>query len=153
MVATAQRFSETHPGTDITWVKRSLQEFADYPIAKLAESYDLLVLDHPFMGHVAKHRMLLPLDEHLSPAFLSEQERNSVGVSHPSYFYDGHHWALAIDAATPVSGGFFPRTVRSLKRIPGEGDETYGDYRYSPAPLGYGPVLLHMVQGLSGLEP
>jgi len=103
MVATAQRFSETHPGTDITWVKRSLQEFADYPIAKLAESYDLLVFDHPFVGHVARHRVLLPLDEHISPEFLSEQKQNSVGVSHPSYFYDGHHWALAIDAATPVS--------------------------------------------------
>lgn len=46
---------------------------------------------------------MLPLDEHLSHDFLSDQARNSVGQSHSSYFYDDHHWALAIDAATPVS--------------------------------------------------
>jgi multiple sugar transport system substrate-binding protein len=62
-----------------------------------------LVIDHPFVGHAARHRLLLPLDEHISSDFLSEQEQNSVGQSHPSYSYDGHHWALAIDAATPVS--------------------------------------------------
>ena len=27
----------------------------------------------------------------------------SVGVSHPSYAFDGRQWALAIDAATPVA--------------------------------------------------
>src|SRR5690606_20228789 len=27
----------------------------------------------------------------------------SVGVSHPSYEFDGRQWALAIDAATPVA--------------------------------------------------
>ena len=103
MVATAQRFCETHPATDITWVKRSLQEFADYPLAELAKSFDLLVIDHPFMGYAARHRALLPLDEHLSSEFFSDQEQNSVGRSHASYFYDDHQWALAIDAATPVS--------------------------------------------------
>src|SRR5208337_965301 len=103
MVATAQRFCEVHPGTDITWVKRSLEEFGHYPLARLAEEFDLLVIDHPFMGHAARHRLLLPLDEHLSHDFLSDQARNSVGQSHSSYFYDDHHWALAIDAATPVS--------------------------------------------------
>ena len=88
---------------DITWVRRSLQEFADYPLAKLAETFDLLVIDHPFVGHAARHRLLLPLDDYISSDYLSEQARNSVGQSHPSYFYDTHHWALAIDAATPVS--------------------------------------------------
>ena len=36
MVATAQRFHELHPDTDIVWHKRSLQEFADKPLAQLA---------------------------------------------------------------------------------------------------------------------
>jgi multiple sugar transport system substrate-binding protein len=103
MVATAQRFCETNPGTEITWVKRSLEEFGHYPLAKLAENFDLMVIDHPFMGHAARHRLLLPLDEHLSAEFLSDQARNSVGQSHSSYAYDGHDWALAIDAAAPVS--------------------------------------------------
>jgi multiple sugar transport system substrate-binding protein len=103
MVATAQRFSETHPDVEIIWEKRSLQAFADYPIEKLAESFDLLVIDHPFVGYAAAHPTLLPLDEYLSPDFLQDQAAHSVGQSHPSYFYSGHQWALAIDAATPIA--------------------------------------------------
>ena len=103
MVATAQRFSEINPLVEIRWEKRSLQEFADYPVEKLAENFDLLVIDHPFSGYAAAHPVLLPLDEHLSKDFLAEQARESVGKTHESYFYGGHQWALAIDAATPVS--------------------------------------------------
>jgi len=103
MVATAQRFCETHPGVEVVWEKRSLQEFGDYPVEKLAESFDLLVIDHPFVGFAARNRVFLPLDECLGSDFLSEQDRNSVGESHRSYFYDGSQWALAIDAAAPVS--------------------------------------------------
>jgi multiple sugar transport system substrate-binding protein len=103
MVATAQRFSEMHPAMEIVWEKRSLQEFADYPLEKLAETYDLLVIDHPFVGFAALRGGLVPLDEFLSDDFMQDQARNSVGDSHRSYFYRGHQWALAIDAAAPVS--------------------------------------------------
>lgn len=103
MVATAQRFGELHPEVEIVWEKRSLQEFADRPIQDLAESFDLLVIDHPFVGYAAAHPVLLPLDEHLPAGFLADQAANSVGQSHASYFYGGHQWALAIDAATPVA--------------------------------------------------
>ena len=103
MVATAQRFCETHSGVEIVWEKRSLQEFADLPIEKLAETFDLLVMDHPFAGYAARHEVLVPLDELLSADFLDNQSRNSTGNSHRSYFYGGHQWALAIDAAAPVS--------------------------------------------------
>lgn len=104
MVATAQRFSETHPEIQIAWQKRSLQQFADQPIERLAAEYDLLVIDHPSCGHAAVEGILLPLDGHLPAGFLAEQAANSVGPSHVSYCYDGHQWALATDAATPVSG-------------------------------------------------
>jgi multiple sugar transport system substrate-binding protein len=104
MVATAQRFSETHPGIQITWHKRSLQQFADQPIERLAAEYDLLVIDHPSCGHAAAQGVLLPLDSYLPAEFLGEQSENSVGLSHGSYACGGHQWALATDAATPVSG-------------------------------------------------
>ncbi|MEO8657210.1 MAG: carbohydrate ABC transporter substrate-binding protein [Bryobacteraceae bacterium] len=104
MLATAQRFSELHPAIEIRWEKRSLQQFADSPIEKLAERYDLLVIDHPFAGYAATHDVLLPFDAHVPPEFLAAQMSNSVGVSHPSYTYGGHQWCLATDAATPVCG-------------------------------------------------
>ena len=103
LVATAQRFNETHPRVQVSWEKRSLQKFADAPIDQLAERFDLLVIDHPFVGFAARHATLLALDKLLPAAFLDNQARHSVGQSHSSYHYDGHQWALAIDAAAPVS--------------------------------------------------
>lgn len=104
MLATAARFAETHPDVRIEWEARSLQGFADQPIRHLAEEFDLLVLDHPFMGAVAKGVYLVPLDNYISPEVLSGLRRESVGASHESYFYQGHQWALAIDAAAQVAG-------------------------------------------------
>ncbi len=104
MVATAQRFSELHPGVEIVWEKRSLQEFADQPIDQLAEHYDLLVIDHPWVGFacrcgLARFRSMSTC----RASFLADQAANSVGLSHRSYCFDGHQWALAIDAAAPVA--------------------------------------------------
>ncbi|HEX4021691.1 MAG TPA: extracellular solute-binding protein [Acidobacteriaceae bacterium] len=104
MVATAQRFSEMNPNVRIAWETRSLQDFADAPIQKLAHTFDLLVIDHPFSGYAATHDVLVPLDECITRKFLEDQARNSVGHSHASYQAGGHQWALAIDAATPISG-------------------------------------------------
>ncbi|PTR01088.1 carbohydrate ABC transporter substrate-binding protein (CUT1 family) [Mucilaginibacter yixingensis] len=103
MTATAQRFSELHPNVNITWEKRSLQQFADLSIQQLAEIYDLLVIDHPWAGFASKTKSILPFDEYLSTEFLADQAENTVGQSHESYSFDGHQWALAIDAATPVA--------------------------------------------------
>ena len=38
IVAVSQRFSELHPDVEITWEKRSLQEFADAPLENLAKN-------------------------------------------------------------------------------------------------------------------
>lgn len=103
LLAASQRFSELHPGVEINWRKRTLQEFADMPIEKLAEQYDLLIIDHPWVGCAAVINCVLPLEQYLPEEFLLDQLKNSVGQSHESYFYGGHQWALAIDAATPVA--------------------------------------------------
>ena len=103
IVAVSQRFSELHPDVEITWEKRSLQEFADAPLENLAKSYDLLIIDHPWAGFAAKHGILLPLNEYLPTDYLKDQEENSVGKSHISYNFEGFQSALAIDAATPIA--------------------------------------------------
>src|SRR3954464_300632 len=100
LVATAQRFMDCHPGVMLEWQKRSLQAFADEPVERLAEGFDLIVIDHPFAGYAAAHPTLISLDAHLPADFLSDQAANSVGASHDSYNFGGHQWALAIDAAT-----------------------------------------------------
>ncbi|MCP5094069.1 MAG: extracellular solute-binding protein [Chloroflexi bacterium] len=115
VVATGQRFHEMNPHIHIQWEKRSLQEFADYPIQKLINQYDLLVIDHPWAGYAAANEgMLLPLQDYLPAAYLVDQAAYSVGSSHPSYEFNGNHCALAIDAATPVAA-YRPDVLNKLE--------------------------------------
>ena len=103
MVVTSAAYMERHPDVEITWEKRSLQAFADRPIAEMASAYDLMVIDHPHVGEVAGSGHLLALDQCGREAEMAALAAGSVGLSHPSYAFGGHQWALAIDAATPVA--------------------------------------------------
>ena len=103
LLAASQRYEELHPEVQIQWKKRTLQEFADFPIEKLTADYDLLIIDHPWVGTAAATGCVLPLEKYLDKEYLSNQLANSVGGSHESYNYEGSQWALAIDAATPAA--------------------------------------------------
>lgn len=100
---TAEAYSAQHPDVRIIWEKRTLRDFAEMALPQLALRYDLIVLDHPWIGGCAAVGSLMPLDDYLSADFLSDQAQNSVGKSHTSYMYQAHQWALAIDAASQVS--------------------------------------------------
>ncbi len=81
-------------GVEITWERRSLQDFESYPVEDLARRYDLIVIDHPHVGQVAGEACLTPLDA---------AGQDAIGPSLASYVWDGRLWALPIDAATQVS--------------------------------------------------
>lgn len=85
-------------GVDITWDRRSLQDFESFPVDELARQYDLIVIDHPHVGQVTREGCLLPFDE----ARLASIANGTVGRSYPSYHWQGKQWALPIDAATQV---------------------------------------------------
>jgi multiple sugar transport system substrate-binding protein len=80
-----------------------LQDFEHYPLERLAEHYDLIVIDHPHVGSVAREGYLVALDELGPEGTLKTLAAQSVGASHESYQFGGHQWALAIDAAAQVS--------------------------------------------------
>ena len=103
MVATAQRFTELNPDVEISWEKRSLQDFADHNIEDLARRFDLMVIDHPWTGFGAKTNTILPLSDYLSADYIQNQKENTVGKSYESYVFGEKLWALPIDAATPVA--------------------------------------------------
>jgi multiple sugar transport system substrate-binding protein len=103
LVATAAAYAEREPDVRVDWEVRSLQAFADQDVASLAQRFDLIVLDHPSIGSAVGRECLVPLDEHLDEAYLRNQETNSVGRSYESYAWEGHVWALAIDAAAQVA--------------------------------------------------
>ncbi|HWC32666.1 MAG TPA: extracellular solute-binding protein [Actinomycetota bacterium] len=130
-VATAGAWSERERDVRVEWTTRSLQAFADEPVEVLAERFDLLVIDHPSIGHAVATGSFVPLDDHVDSTFLDDQATHSVGASHRSYEWDGHQWALAVDAASQVAayrpdlleraGATPPRTWDDVFELAGEG--------------------------------
>jgi multiple sugar transport system substrate-binding protein len=102
LIASAEPYAQAH-GVYVFWEKRSLKDFGDAPIDALAERYDVLIIDHPHAGLAAASGCLLPLDRHIEPRTLQVLSEQSAGLSHQSYTFDGHQWALAIDAAMQTS--------------------------------------------------
>jgi multiple sugar transport system substrate-binding protein len=121
--ATADAFAASHAGVRIEWSARSLQAFADEPVDRLAERFDLIVLDHPAIGYAVARGCLVPLGEHLDQAFLDELRNSTVGRSFESYEWEGHVWALPIDAAAQVAS----YRLDLLDRIGAELPRTWDD--------------------------
>jgi multiple sugar transport system substrate-binding protein len=123
LTATVAAYQACHPEVRITWVARTLQDFADFSVERLAGEYDLLVFDHPFIGAGARSDCLAPLDDYLPAEYLAEQAASSVGASHASYAFEGRQWALAVDAACHVSA-YRPDLLARLDReVPRTWDE------------------------------
>lgn len=99
------------------WHKRSLQQFADQPLEELTKEYDLLIIDHPWVGCAATEKCVLALEKYLPKNYLNELRVHSVGASHESYFYDGSQLALSIDAATPTAS-YRPDLFRQGQQSP-----------------------------------
>ena len=102
LVATAQRYEETHQGVRINWQKRTLDDFGHAPIDVLAEKFDLIVIDHPWAGFCFEKKLVLDLAQVAPADVLSELKKNSVGPTFESYLYQDRLLALPIDAATPA---------------------------------------------------
>ena len=85
-------------GIELSWDRRSLQDFESYPVEKLARQYDLIVIDHPHIGQLTREDCLLPFEGY----DLEEISRGTVGKSFPSYEWQGRQWALPIDAAAQI---------------------------------------------------
>lgn len=99
LLATQAMFAERHPGIEIDWSSRPLQGFEFTPVAELAKSYDVIILDHPFCGDIAAANCLLPLDGILA----DETPSAFVGRSLETYVHEGTTWALPVDAACQVA--------------------------------------------------
>jgi multiple sugar transport system substrate-binding protein len=90
-------------GVQVSWDKRTLKDFGDASLQELAQLYDLIIIDHPHAGTAATTHSVIPLDEFLNTEILNDAFTHSVGPSYKSYWYEGHLWALPIDAACQVA--------------------------------------------------
>jgi len=100
---TWQVYSDFHPDVEIQWHIRSLHDFGEGSLNELVQNYDFLLIDHPFMGTIAQSNLFVKLDQNLFADILKTLASESVGASYNSYYYEGHQWALPVDAAAQVS--------------------------------------------------
>jgi multiple sugar transport system substrate-binding protein len=103
MTAAARAYRQARPDVRLEWHSRPLALFNDQPVAEVAADYDLVFVDHPMTGAVAAGRSLVPLDTVLGSEELAGIAGRSIGGSHGSYGWDGHQWALGVDAACQVA--------------------------------------------------
>lgn len=103
LIQTTASFEKENPGIQIQWRKRTLKEFGDFPVEKLAEEYDLLMIDHPFSGEASTKGILADLGKYMSPEAMKVREEQELGKTHRCYRYDGKQMALSADIAAQVA--------------------------------------------------
>ena len=69
--AASKEYSKEHPNVRISWKVRSLKEFGDMPIEDLIETYDIITIDHPYMGQALQNNLLVPLEKKLDRELLT----------------------------------------------------------------------------------
>lgn len=157
LVATAQRYEETHPGVRIQWKKRTLDEFGHAPIDQLATQFDLIVIDHPWSGFCFEKNLVHDLKTLAPASVLDDLAAHSVGPSFQSYLYQEKLLALPIDAATPAPSWRPDLLERAGADVPQTWDEALALSKRGLAviPAFNADLFLHLVMLIKalGAEP
>jgi multiple sugar transport system substrate-binding protein len=103
LIGGVPEYERQHPEIKIQWDRRTLREFGEAPIEQYIGRYDLIIVDHPFVGFAAANKVLVDLSPLLSDAEKLRFAQDSVGPSWETYWYNGGLWAFPIDAATQVA--------------------------------------------------
>ena len=103
LVGGATEYEAQNPEVKIHWDRRTLREFGEAPIESYVSRYDLIIVDHPFVGFAAAHDVLMDLSSFLSADEKARFAQDSVGPSWESYWYQDGLWAFPIDAAAQVA--------------------------------------------------
>lgn len=122
IVAASEVFHNQNDEIRVNWDIRSLKEFGDLPISNLIDKYDLLMIDHPFVGEAHEQNLLLPLQDVMSAVFLIEQSTSHISECYSSYTYNNHQYAIPIDAAAQFSA--YNKLSISTSSIP----QNWSDY-------------------------
>ncbi len=102
LLAANRAAAEEGLAIEVTWDRRSLQDFEHYPLEDLARRYDLIVMDHPHVGDAIASGAIVAVEDLLAPDEIAALQADTLKVVWDSYVEDGRTWALPIDAATQV---------------------------------------------------
>lgn len=97
------RYRAERPDVAISWRARSLRDFGELPLEELAERFDLIVFDHPFVGQAARRGLLVDLTPHIPADAMAWLDAGAVGPSWRSYHWQSAIYGLPIDAAAQVA--------------------------------------------------
>lgn len=100
--AASAAYSERNPSVVLEWTSRPLREFESSPLEELTSQYDILSIDHPFVGDGAATGSLTALGAVIDRATLAKRADAYAGRSYESYEWNGELWALPVDAACMV---------------------------------------------------
>ena len=103
LVASIARYREIHPDVEIEWTARSLKDFGEVSLEMLAEKFDLIVFDHPFIGQAAKKQLLVDLTPYIDARAQTALNDGAIGKSWMSYHWQGEILGLPIDVAAHVA--------------------------------------------------
>lgn len=102
LAAETDRFNALQDRIRLEWDRHSLAGFEATPIGETAARYDLLILDHPFMGDAVASGCLVDLADRPELVELA-RPHDFIGPSLESYRLGGGLWAMPIDAACQVA--------------------------------------------------
>ena len=117
LVASIARYRAIHPDIEIEWTARSLKDFGEVSLETLAEKFDLIVFDHPFIGQAAKKRLLADLTPYIDAQSLAKLNDGAIGKSWMSHHWEGKILGLPIDVAAHVAA-FRPDLLDRARRYP-----------------------------------
>lgn len=121
LIASSELFKSTTQ-IEVVWDKRPLKNFGDKSLYELTNQYDLLIIDHPYIGIAAQTGYLFALDDLIEASTLYELKNQSVGPSYDSYCYMNKQWALPVDSAAQCA---VSRPDLLNEKIPGNWDEVF----------------------------
>ncbi len=121
LVATAGAWAEREPDVEVAWEALPWIDFEHRLIDSFegrAEPYDLVMLDHPWVGTLSSRGWLRAWDELAEPDYLAELRGRVVAPSYESYVWGGRLWALPVDAA--CHAGLIRRDLVDAADLPRE---------------------------------
>ena len=121
LVATAAAWHGQHPSVRIRWEAFPWIDFEHRLLDSLfgdGSAYDLVMIDHPWVGSLAARGGLRAWDELGDPLTLRTLQEQVVAPSYQSYLWDQRLWALPVDAA--CHSGLIRRDLLDPTDVPGD---------------------------------
>jgi multiple sugar transport system substrate-binding protein len=112
LTGTLANFRSQHPDIDVDWSARPLSGFEFQSVEELARDYDLIILDHPFMGDAEAKGYLLNL-----AGLLAGRDGDYIGPSLDTYRRGEAIYAVPVDAACQVAV-YRPDLMRRIDAAP-----------------------------------